>query len=172
MESELGRGELAEPDLLGSVSVHTVKTCTGCNKVKFLQEFSLHPTTRDGRNPKCRDCKNAQAKKRYYDNREYVLARQKRYRRDQSTWRMSQYGLTDEEFYDMVLQQRGMCLFGHPPSWNTKLVIDHCHKTKKVRGVLCNSCNVAIGLMKDDPVRLRLAAEYLERHQNGELPER
>ena len=43
-----------------------------------------------------------------------------------------------------------------------KLVADHCHTRKRHRGRLCHNCNTAIGLMKDNPHRLRQAAEYLE----------
>lgn len=43
------------------------------------------------------------------------------------------------------------------------LKVDHDHKTMKIRGVLCHHCNVAIGHMRDDPERLRRAADYLER---------
>jgi hypothetical protein len=43
-----------------------------------------------------------------------------------------------------------------------QLVGDHNHGTGKARGILCRNCNLAIGNMKDDPVRLRKAADYLE----------
>lgn len=39
---------------------------------------------------------------------------------------------------------------------------DHCHKTQTPRGLLCHKCNTAIGLLGDDPDRLRAAADYLE----------
>ena len=42
------------------------------------------------------------------------------------------------------------------------LVVDHCHDTNRVRGLLCTNCNVAIGHMKDDVERLRAAISYLE----------
>lgn len=42
------------------------------------------------------------------------------------------------------------------------LVGDHCHATGKPRGILCRNCNLALGNMRDDPVRLRAAAAYLE----------
>jgi Recombination endonuclease VII len=45
----------------------------------------------------------------------------------------------------------------------TGLYVDHDHVTKQVRGLVCPPCNHAIGLMLDDPGRLRKAADYLER---------
>lgn len=44
-----------------------------------------------------------------------------------------------------------------------KLAVDHCHSTGKVRKLLCHNCNRALGLMKDNPVLLRFAADYVER---------
>jgi hypothetical protein len=44
-----------------------------------------------------------------------------------------------------------------------KLVVDHCHKRKKLRDPLCHGCNVGLGMFGEDPARLREAAAYLER---------
>lgn len=44
-----------------------------------------------------------------------------------------------------------------------RLVVDHCHKTGVIRGVLCSNCNTAIGMLRDDVERLRAAIEYLSR---------
>lgn len=44
------------------------------------------------------------------------------------------------------------------------LVGDHDHATGLARGVLCRNCNLAVGNFKDDPARIRAAADYLERH--------
>lgn len=41
------------------------------------------------------------------------------------------------------------------------LVVDHCHKRGNVRGLLCGNCNIAIGLLRDDPALVDLAAAYL-----------
>lgn len=43
--------------------------------------------------------------------------------------------------------------------------VDHCHTTGRIRGVLCNACNVALGLLKDSPALLRRAAQYLAREK-------
>jgi hypothetical protein len=45
---------------------------------------------------------------------------------------------------------------------NRRLSVDHDHTSGKVRGLLCASCNFAIGNMGDDPDKLRAAANYLE----------
>lgn len=43
----------------------------------------------------------------------------------------------------------------------TNLVVDHDHKTNKVRGILCNNCNLGIGHFKDNPLLLEFASQYL-----------
>jgi len=44
-----------------------------------------------------------------------------------------------------------------------RMVIDHCHDTGRVRGGLCNGCNVAVGHLHNDPVRADAVAAYLRR---------
>ena len=46
-----------------------------------------------------------------------------------------------------------------------QLQIDHCHKSGKVRALLCGPCNRALGQMHDDPAKLRKAADYLEAYR-------
>jgi hypothetical protein len=77
---------------------------------------------------------------------------------------LRKYNLTLEEWNDLFLEQGKKCAICKTDKagkwgWAT----DHNHITGMVRGILCSSCNTAIGQMKDDPLRLRLAADYLEK---------
>ena len=80
---------------------------------------------------------------------------------------LRQYGLTPNEFDSLLQSQSGCCALcgAVKKGWNTGkgLHIDHCHHTGRVRGILCGDCNTALGRFGDDPVRLRAAADYLER---------
>ncbi len=75
------------------------------------------------------------------------------------------YGLTVEEFREMRARQADLCAICGGPwrGWNGQNPhIDHCHETGRVRGLLCASCNSAIGRFGDNPALLRRAADYLE----------
>lgn len=78
-------------------------------------------------------------------------------REKQLLWR---YGLTPAQFEEMLLKQEGKCAICLIPS-EKRLHIDHCHKTGKVRGLLCGNCNMALGLFKDNEQLLIAASVYL-----------
>lgn len=71
------------------------------------------------------------------------------------------YGIGLEEYEKLKKKSRGKC--GACGSSSQKLFIDHCHKKRRVRGLLCHHCNSALGLLKDDPQRIRMLLIYLER---------
>ncbi|HEX5203453.1 MAG TPA: endonuclease VII domain-containing protein [Actinoplanes sp.] len=52
---------------------------------------------------------------------------------------------------------------GSPATEGVRLVVDHCHRTGRVRGLLCATCNLMIGIASDSPEVLRAAAAYLSR---------
>ena len=78
--------------------------------------------------------------------------------------RKEKYGITPEEYLEMVAAQDGRCKICQNAD---KLVVDHCHKTGRVRGLLCHGCNVALGFLRDDPERAVRAGSYLSRFANS-----
>lgn len=74
-------------------------------------------------------------------------------------WR-SKVKMTYTEFKEMLKGQNGKCVICGKVD-RRRLSVDHCHKTGKVRGLLCHSCNVALGLFKDDIKLLKKAIIYL-----------
>lgn len=69
------------------------------------------------------------------------------------------YGVTPEWVDEAKKKQRHRCAICRRKRY---LVVDHCHASKDVRGMLCRQCNVCLGHMRDDPRILRRAAKYLE----------
>lgn len=78
------------------------------------------------------------------------------------------YGLSLEDYQQMLASQGGGCaICASPHSKRPKmprLVVDHDHKTGKVRGLLCSPCNVALGMLGDNLDLLTKAREYLKSH--------
>jgi hypothetical protein len=73
-----------------------------------------------------------------------------------------EYGISPERFHEMYESQDRRCAvckkqFGSKSEAN----IDHCHATRWVRGLLCNKCNTAIGLLGDDLEIIKSASAYL-----------
>jgi hypothetical protein len=79
------------------------------------------------------------------------------------------YGISLAEYNAMLSNQGNACAIcgKHASTSKRRLAIDHCHKTKVVRGVLCDHCNQGLGHFKDDPKRLITAARYLETFANA-----
>jgi hypothetical protein len=130
-------------------------------------------TYRDGRiRRQCRICKKNGYKIWRDKNREYLLGAYKRRRIAGGVWsparvRMYRYGLTPERYQAMFSEQGGMCKLR---CGRAIAAVDHDHCTNLVRGLLCKPCNAALGLLKDDPLLMERAAEYIRR-SNANTPD-
>jgi len=82
--------------------------------------------------------------------------------RHAGTRRKTIYGLSAEHHRRLVEQQNGVCAICKRPS-RRALCVDHCHATRVVRGLLCDKCNTALGLLGDDAGRVLAAVAYLDR---------
>lgn len=82
---------------------------------------------------------------------------------------VKRYGINEEIYQQILKKQEGKCAIcgskkATPIDYKNapqRLAVDHCHKTGKVRGLLCFSCNRALGYLKDDITLLKKAIEYL-----------
>lgn len=89
----------------------------------------------------------------------------------------NKYGITYQEYEFLEKQQGFKCkICGLPEtSKNTKygkimsLAVDHCHKTNKVRGLLCGSCNTGLGKFKEDQELLEKASNYLKDFEKSQI---
>lgn len=75
--------------------------------------------------------------------------------------RKHRYGLTADQFDAMLEQQDNKCAICSRSFEGTKVFVDHCHSVGNVRGLLCPSCNTALGLIHDDLGWLTKAKKYL-----------
>jgi hypothetical protein len=125
-----------------------------------------HDTNIVGRTPRngCKQCTNERSQKWYASNTVKAKASikkwadaNKEYRKDQEYRRT--YGITLADYKVMVAQQEGRCRIC---AEYKALVVDHCHKTGTIRGLLCSQCNRAMGLFQDDPAKIGSALIYLE----------
>jgi hypothetical protein len=78
------------------------------------------------------------------------------------------YGITAEEYDKMLEEQLGKCAICQADQKENRghtLAVDHCHKSGVVRGLLCHTCNRAIGMLGDSVLRISKALEYLSKHE-------
>ena len=82
------------------------------------------------------------------------------------------YGMSTPERDEMLIQQQSKCItcqteivFGGPQMKDNSPNVDHCHKTGKVRGILCNPCNTSLGKVREDINTLTKMIWYLEEHR-------
>lgn len=95
--------------------------------------------------------------------------RRKEYAEDPEQWRdywlNKRYDITVEEYDRLEVLQEGVCAICEQPcKTGRKLAVDHCHETKRVRALLCASCNRGIGMFGDNLSLLKKAVAYLETH--------
>lgn len=111
----------------------------------------------------------SESRNRYAKHREKVLA--SAYKSKLKT----RYRLTPKEYADMLASQGGRCAIcgsaarDKRNSTRLRLCIDHCHKTGKIRGLLCNGCNTGLGHLGDDLGHVLAAAAYLARQSSTPL---
>lgn len=129
----------------------SLKRCPKCGLEKATSDFVKNRSTRDGIGAYCKPCHatvvRANVRKNHGSGRDFQLKRR--------------YGVDSATASWLILQQGGVCavcLVGKP------VHLDHCHESQGIRGILCFSCNRALGYFGDDVITMCRAADYLESH--------
>lgn len=142
-----------------------MKTCTVCNQELDYSHYHNSKVTKDGYGYRCREC-DKKARRKYRENNRERFAESSR--RRQLKYK---YGISLEEYFSMLELQGDACALcgtGDNKSPGEKRTqnwsVDHCHKTDRVRGLLCTNCNRGLGLLGDTVESLKKAVEYLETH--------
>lgn len=133
------------------------KVCTRCGEIKPLEKFHKNKTVKSGRDCMCGACRIAKK----VDRRTYESRRRSKLR--------TLYKMELEDFEAMREKQNYCCaVCGKHESKNRggQLYIDHNHDTNKVRELLCNGCNRAIGFVQEDVNVLLSIIKYLEKHND------
>ena len=142
-----------------------MKECSVCKETKPLLCFYNSKKSKDGKGYRCKDCDKIARTFWETENKEraHLSQRQRNLKH--------KYGVDLDWYTKKFEEQNNSCAIcestinkttGAREFWNFS--VDHCHKTGKVRGILCNNCNRALGLLMDSPTLLRKAANYVETH--------
>lgn len=155
--SAYGRGRSYNYKALAEILNRGRKICTQCRVEKPLTEFNKltsHPT---GYMPSCRPC-DAERTMTYrnQDRKSFqIRSRIAHYQR--------RYGMSLKEAASLACDPEGLCEICRK---FTKLVVDHCHTTNKIRGKLCQQCNKLLGCAADNIDTILSAADYLTRNKD------
>ena len=130
------------------------RVCYTCKVEKKYSEFHVNKRKAHGIRHNCKECTVAYRKKMYdpVKNRGYEYK--------------NKFGITLYDYNRMLKLQNNRCAICNGTATGNRrwsnLSVDHCHATGKVRGLLCNHCNIGIGHMKDDVELLEKAIDYLK----------
>ena len=134
------------------------------------QQYAGDPEVREkskarSRAFKCKnkDAINAERRLRYGTDPEYQASR---LAHGSKTQRKSdlrrRYGLSLEGYSAMLSRQNGVCVICLKEDVNKPLSVDHDHKTRMLRDLLCGNCNKGLGHYRDDSALMRRGADYLD----------
>lgn len=148
-------------------------SCPNCGLVRLARGDLVRKAQKEGKEFWCLPCRN---KTRVHVPRKYTGTKEERHRQARKNWEQKnpekildkrykeRYGITYQEYKEKLVQQNYKCLIcgvNQEDSRQKKLVVDHCHNTNVVRGLLCHNCNCGLGHFADNVDKLKNAISYL-----------
>ncbi len=157
-----------------------MQKCTKCGISQPLDRFHRNRTRKSGHQSECTNCSKIRGKIYYakYNIKERAKLWRQNNKKKISTQRRLRYlknkdkhfaqqikrnfGLDMDTYLLLRNKQNNSCAICHKEQLRRRLNIDHNHKNNLIRGLLCDGCNIALGLLKDNIELLRSAITYLE----------
>ena len=147
------------------------KTCSHCKIKQEVSNFVKNKSTKDGIASWCKRCnsnaliswamRGGKEKKKVYEQDRHNADPSKRKEKALK----ANYGITLEDYNVMWAAQDECCAICKTQKTKGRgFHVDHDHATGKVRGILCNQCNLALGHFEDDTIRMLSAINYLKEH--------
>ena len=128
-----------------------LKRCKKCGEMKNESDFHHNPRMIDRRQSWCKQCTAKE---------------------DRNRSLLKNFSITRNKYNKMLELQNNVCLICGKPETHINnngkinlLSVDHCHKTGKIRGLLCRRCNLTLGAINEDIKILKAAIIYLEKNQ-------
>ena len=142
-----------------------MKTCSKCNEEKDLDLFAKGKRYKDGRKNICKKCHTAYVSNYYSSNPDKKAAKNKMNSVNQNNW--MRHHISEQKYNELLDLHNGKC---HSCKDKEAVSIDHDHSCcsqsrscgRCVRGLLCNQCNTALGLLQDSKKNIQGLLDYLE----------
>lgn len=146
------------------------KPCAGCKKLLPISCFTKHAKMFCGLDTYCKECKKKQREanieNRRASARNSYHKHKVKYLQGKREYRLAfLYDLSLAEYDQMFKEQDGNCKICGLPEINRRLSVDHCHKTGKIRSLLCGRCNVVLGRVEENTETLWNMIEYIMEHE-------
>jgi hypothetical protein len=135
------------------------KKCIKCGIIKNIEMFAKGSKYSDGRRNYCKKCHSNYVV-------QYTKSNPHKRTKDSPKRKFKRHGLTEDKYNSMLALHDGKC---HSCKDRDAINIDHDHLCcpgsyscgKCVRGLLCSQCNTALGLLKDDAVKINNLLDYI-----------
>lgn len=159
-------------------TIDKTKICSKCKQEKSYTAFWKDKSLLDGHTSHCKECGKRYNQNRYQKDpkksHQKSAEYKKKYPRKALDYRLkNSYNITIEQYDQMFEGQKGVCAIcgKREASKNQygiqRLGVDHNHITEQVRGLLCVSCNTAIGSLKVDEKGVELLLKAIEYIRNS-----
>lgn len=135
--------------------MNTMLNCQVCQK-----EFEQPHREQGGGGDRAYRLRKKERKAEWANSRSPMTEERRAYNRK---LRLKKYGISEQELENLLIRQNNRCQICKEPFEGGDYKIDHCHKTNKVRGLLCVTCNLGVGQFKDSKILLTNVVAYLDR---------